>query len=244
MFMMALWRKKHSDPESGEWSSVALRVVNRWTHLAPSEREQVLQQAADFSSDRRWEGLDGLEITSTMQAIVSVHACLLTVKIGLGNLRDVTSVLMVPGPSRTTSRHLVGGSIITESEATVIGQAALHGPVRLSWQQVASESRPGSTTSVVLHEFAHKIDMADGVSDGNPPIRGHGESLEFERILSGVLQTLRSEPDGGPLREYGSTNRSELFAVATEAFFLTPRDLQSQFGDLYEALAGFYLQTP
>ncbi len=244
MHLMPLWASRNAKTQDQEWTSVAGENIEKWRHLSVEERDRIRDQAARFTSSRRWEGLDGLVVTPTMRAVVSVQACLLTVNIGMGNLNDVTSVLIVPGPSRTHTRHAIGGSMITESDATVIGQAALHGPVKLSWNQVAHDLEQDSTTSVVIHEFAHKVDMADGTVDGTPPIRGHDQSLEFEDKLAGVLETLRSGEDGGPLREYGATNRSELFAVATEAFFLSPRQLQARFEELYRALAGFYRQSP
>jgi Mlc titration factor MtfA (ptsG expression regulator) len=97
---------------------------------------------------------------------------------------------------------------------------------------------------VVLHEFAHKVDMADGVADGIPPLTGRRPIAEFDRLAQSVLDQIRSGEPSEPLRDYAATNRSELFAVATEAFFLRPAELRGRFEDLYGSLAGFYRQDP
>jgi MtfA peptidase len=241
---VAIWRKKRSEALGIEWHSVASKTLNRWSHLTDEEVGRAMDHAETFTRGRYWEGLDGLEITPSMRAVISVQACLLATNIGLNVLDDVSTVLLAPGSTYTTTRHVVGGSIVSESEATVIGQAALHGPVRLAWNQVLAETDRRSDTSVVIHEFAHKVDMADGVSDGNPPIRGHERSLVFERVLGDVLDKLREDSGGTSLRSYGATNRAELFAVATEAFFLRPEALMSEFKDLYRVFVDFYMQDP
>ena len=47
-----------------------------------------------------------------------------------------------------------------------------------------------------------------------------------------------------PLRPYGAKNPSEFFAVATEAFFLYPTELQRGEADLYSALCQYFKQDP
>jgi Mlc titration factor MtfA (ptsG expression regulator) len=43
---------------------------------------------------------------------------------------------------------------------------------------------------------------------------------------------------------YGAQNPTEFFAVATEAFFETPRALESKHPELYEALKRYFKQDP
>lgn len=203
-----------------------------------------MEQAAELTLTRRWEGLAGLSVTPQMQGLITAEACLLTVNIGLTAFSDLSTILIEAGARSTTARHSVGGSMVSESEACVIGQAALHGPLRLSWDQVVSDASSNGGTSVVLHEFAHKLDMGDGMVDGTPRIRGHEAAVTFEKALNEVLESLRDGKHGGPLRSYAATNRAELFAVATEAFFLQPTDLKAGFPRLYGVMAGYYRQDP
>ncbi len=46
------------------------------------------------------------------------------------------------------------------------------------------------------------------------------------------------------LSSYAGVNPGEFFAVATEAFFDRPVQLQAARPELYEVLAGFYRQDP
>jgi len=46
------------------------------------------------------------------------------------------------------------------------------------------------------------------------------------------------------LRAYGATNEAEFFAVATEAFFEKPRQLEKHLPELYAELSAYYGQRP
>jgi hypothetical protein len=46
------------------------------------------------------------------------------------------------------------------------------------------------------------------------------------------------------LDSYGSVNRGEFFAVATEYFFDLPVAMRERKPDLYEVLSAFYRQDP
>jgi Mlc titration factor MtfA (ptsG expression regulator) len=46
------------------------------------------------------------------------------------------------------------------------------------------------------------------------------------------------------LDPYGAEAPGEFFAVACEAFFVTPHDLQAEHGELYRLLSAFFRQDP
>ena len=95
---------------------------------------------------------------------------------------------------------------------------------------------------MTYHEFAHKIDMLDGMADGTPPL----PKEQRERWLATVTAAfhyLRENED--PLIDgYGATNEAEFFAVITEVFFDRPVEMRDQKPDLYAALTEFYRQDP
>ncbi|MDH5239017.1 MAG: M90 family metallopeptidase, partial [Acidimicrobiia bacterium] len=151
-------------------------------------------------------------------------------------------------PTVTTTDGLRQGpvaGVYTDHPMAVIGQALPNrGPISLSWDAALVHSRdPGAGRNVVIHEFAHKIDMMDGYSDGIPPLRG-AQLTRWTRTLDGEFAQGGSDPSDEVLSPYAWTNTSEFFAVATEAFFCSPHRLGEAKPDLYAALAGWYLQDP
>lgn len=219
-------------------------VAHRWRHLSDADRALLFDHARELDQTRFWEGLDGLEVDATMRGVIAGHACLLTVGIGMGVLKDVTAIILAPTVATRLTRHSVSGSIVSESEACLLGEALLHGPVRLAWDRVFGEWRTSARTSVVIHEFAHKVDMSTGVVDGTPPIGDRRRMLEFAQVADQTLGDLRAGEIDTPIRPYAATNRSELFAVATEAFFLEPDKLKAELPDLYDQLVTTYRQEP
>jgi Mlc titration factor MtfA (ptsG expression regulator) len=59
-----------------------------------------------------------------------------------------------------------------------------------------------------------------------------------------VYDALRAGADRPPLRDYAATDTAEFFAVATEAFFDAPIELQGNEPELYDVLRGYYEQDP
>jgi len=129
------------------WETAAASAASRFRHLDTSSTARLLDHARELDRTRGWEGLGGLVLTSEMRAEIAVGAALLTVGIGLGALRDVTSILVGPSSTIRRTRHLVGGTLVTESDACVLGEALLHGPLRLAWDRVVADAVPGLTAS-------------------------------------------------------------------------------------------------
>ncbi|MET0158824.1 MAG: M90 family metallopeptidase, partial [Acidimicrobiales bacterium] len=98
--------------------------------------------------------------------------------------------------------------------------------------------------NVVFHEFAHKLDMLDGIVDGTPPLPDQATVDQWVAVCTSEYEALRAGTAGPLLRPYAGTNPAEFFAVATEVFFVQPVELQAEKPDLYAVLSGFYRQDP
>ena len=97
---------------------------------------------------------------------------------------------------------------------------------------------------MVLHEFAHKMDMLDGVVDGTPLLPNQAALDRWVAVCAAEFELLRRGEAGPLLDDYGATDPGEFFAVVTEVFFDRPVDLRDGKPQLYEVLAGFYRQDP
>ena len=86
----------------------------------------------------------------------------------------------------------------------------------------------------MYHEFAHKIDMLDGLVDGTPPLERDEERTRWIEVCTAEYQALRNGTDDGFLDGYAAVNPGEFFAVVTEAFFDLPREMEAAKPDLYE----------
>ena len=132
--------------------------------------------------------------------------------------------------------------------APVLGQAHSLGPVILSWRHAqAGAADADDGENVVLHEFAHKLDMMNGAVDGTPPMDDREQGRAWQRVMTDAYERLGAARRMGvpaPLRPYALTNPAEFFAVATEVFFERPHALYAWDAELYGVLARFYRQDP
>jgi hypothetical protein len=128
------------------------------------------------------------------------------------------------------------------------GESWGHGAVVLSWRHTLEGARgKGRGQNVILHEFAHQLDLEDGVTNGAPLLDDDDAAAEWARVLSGayeelwrdVLRNRRTFIDA-----YGATDPAEFFAVITECFFERPRSMRRRHPDLYAVLQRFYRQNP
>lgn len=229
---------------SPEWLRAAEKTGLALAHLDTEARDRLIDLAWRFDSKWSWEGVGGLDLTPDMRGHVSTLGSLLVLSIDPGLLNDISAIIVGPAAQNRTANFRVSETIVTSDEVGVLGEARLHGPIRLAWDRVLAEKAPGAKRSVVLHEFAHKIDMVDGVAGGTPPIARRADATAFEQVMAETMETVRTVDDPTPLRRYAATNGAELFAVASETFFLNGPELRRRYRSLYEALRQFYRQDP
>jgi Mlc titration factor MtfA (ptsG expression regulator) len=112
---------------------------------------------------------------------------------------------------------------------------------------MADVADPHDGYNVVFHEFAHQLDDESGIADGAPPLPERSMYAEWSRVLGAEYAALGEAAERHRptlLDEYGAESPAEFFAVATEAFFETPRELKAAHRELYEQLSLFYKQDP
>ena len=99
----------------------------------------------------------------------------------------------------------------------------------------------------MIHEFAHVLDMGDGEANGMPPLPDSRARQQWARVMEAEFEHFCGQVDAGRdtlLDPYGAEAPEEFFAVASEAFFVAPRELRGERPALYALLAGYYRQDP
>ena len=244
------WRRARllRRPLDAGWVETLEANFAQWRTLSPEERDQLLAIARVIEAEKAWLGGNGLTVTPAMRRLVSAQAALLLLghpeHCHYGNLHTVVIYpdgyhLPDGGPSPA---GVAGGS------RQVLGHARMGGPIVLSWKHALSGARNGQDgRNLVFHEFAHKLDMLDGVVDGTPPIDCSAAARQWFEVMSREYEALRRAVGKGRatlVDAYGATNVAEFFAVGTEHFFEQPIALRGRHPALYAALANFYGQDP
>lgn len=232
----------------------------------PDDQKRNLQDIARvLVAEKNWEGCGELsrgKLTCEMKLVIAAQAGLLLLGQGLDPLRDdlypnVESVLVYPRAFVSSAPRSVAPvgplAIMTDEGQTNLGEAWQQnahggGPVILSWADAQRGGQdPADGHNVVLHEFAHKLDMLDGSVNGTPLLESRDQLDQWKTVMtSEYIQLSRSAAMGMPtiMNPYGATSPGEFFAVATETFFEKPREMQQHHTMLYDTLKGFYKVDP
>lgn len=229
------------------WEAVAAARLRQWGDLDREERARLGSLIEWMIRTKHWEAARGFALTQDVVVTIAAHASLLVLGLDRHVYRDVRAVVVHPstitqrGPRATTIR-----GVVADGPLKVLGHALdRRGPVVVAWDAVRRDLRtPQRGHSVVLHEFAHKIDAVDGLFDGTPEISDRSQRAEWIRVCTDEYRRLRhrqTEPDP-VLRAYAGQSPSEFFAVATEAFFERSIELEEHKPALYDALRGYYGQ--
>jgi MtfA peptidase len=232
-----------------EWRSILDRQWPLWHRLDADERARLESLTTTFVAAKRWEAANGFEITETIRVLIAAQACLLVLELDDADLelyRGVGTILVHPTTLVLEGQRSTGtAGLVSSDPYAILGQAQFGGPTIVAWDAVVDEARhPGRGQNVVYHEFAHKLDMLDGVIDGTPPLLDPKARARWIEVCSREFTALSRGTGGGLLRDYGAENPGEFFAVATEFFFSKPVAMRTEKPDLYEVLSGFYRQDP
>lgn len=231
-----------------EWAAILERNVPLYARLPEADREELRRHVLVFLAEKRFEGCGGLEVTDEIKLTIAAHACILLLHRKTDYYPGLKSILVYPDAYVAPDVRHVFGDTVLETDDVRLGESWHHGSVVLSWEDVrrgAANAHDGQ--NVAFHEFAHQLDSSGGRGDSTPVLRDPAAfdawagalGRDFDRFQQAV-QYRRPEV----LDEYGATNPAEFFAVATESFFETPRDLKRIYPRLYEALRKFYQQDP
>jgi len=201
-----------------------------------------------FLAQKEFAGAQGFRITDEIAVAVAAQACLPVLHLGLDTYAGFVGIVIHPDEVVARREVTDDSGVVHHYDETLSGEAMEGGPVMLSWRDVegAGESAQWGY-NVVIHEFAHVLDMGDGLADGVPPLPDRASRVAWLNVMQAQYQAFCQHVDQGRdtlLDPYGAESIDEFFAVASEVFFVAPADLLFEHPRLYELLSGYYRQNP
>ena len=178
-----------------------------------------------------------------MRVAIAAQACLPILNLGLDWYDDWVGVIVYPGDFRVRRHDIDAAGVVHEWDDALAGEAMPGGPVVLSWDSAAHARE----MNIVIHEFAHKLDMRNGDADGLPPLHADMDRrvwhAAFRAAFDGFCDALERGRETW-LDPYAAEHPSEFFAVLSEAFFERPQETRRRYPDVYDQLRLFYRQDP
>ncbi len=250
---MFAWSKKRrrakilAKPFPDEWRRVLAKNVALYRFLSEEESAKLHGHLRLFMTEHEWEGCGGQTITDEIKVTISAQACLLTLGRDADEYRMVRAILVYPAAYFAPVEEADEAGIMAVDDEGREGEAWPQGMVVLSWRDARHDARRRDGRNLVLHEFAHQLDMGDGVVNGTPALYDADLFGRWKLVMTREFEALKeraSKNQKGVLDAYGAEDEGEFFAVATEAFFERPVDLRHQHPELYGLFKDYYRQDP
>lgn len=201
-----------------------------------------------FLDRKEFSAAGGLRLRNDIVVAIAAQACLPVLRLGLERYDGFVGIVVHPGAVVARRHTLDEAGVVHEYDEALAGEAMERGPVMLSWQDVrAAGQRGGAAYNVVIHEFAHVLDLADGASNGTPWLPPDLPAAEWAAVMTDEFSRFVARVDADQptvLDPYGSQGEDEFFAVASEAFFVAPGPLKGEHPALYALFARLYRQDP
>lgn len=250
---MLQWLKKwrdglilrHSTVTENEWQE-AFHHLPLLQRLNNKEREKIKRLAIFFLHYKSLEGVGDFQVTAEMRLSIALQACLPILNLGLDWYNGWVSVVIYPGSYSRQSTEIDEFGIVHQGRANLSGESWQRGPVILSWDDILHRGY-NDGRNVIIHEFAHKLDMQNGRANGLPPLHKGMSVQQWAEVFNQAYADLELHLEHHhpiPIDPYAATSPAEFFAVFSELFFEKPAIIREYYPKVYELLVRFYHQDP
>ena len=236
-------------PFPDAWNRILSRNVKHYSRLTEAERAKLRDDLRILVAEKNWEGCGGLTIHDDVKVTIAAQASLLLLGFQDNYFEMVESILVYPDAFVAPDHAEIGEGFELVGESSNEGEAWYRGPVVLSWPDALAGGRCESgRRNLVVHEFAHQLDMENGgESDGTPLLSSRTQYTRWQRVMQTECELLARDCRRGRatlLDCYGATDLGEFFAVATECFVQQPSPMRRRRPKLYQLLSEFFRQDP
>ncbi len=215
-----------------------------------ADRARLRDLVVLFLDTKSIVGAGGHDVTPLQRVVIAIQACVLVLELPdtLDGYADFENVVVYPDefvPGWTWEDE---AGVVHVNDGPLAGEAMPGGPVVLSWPDVeASADFEMAGMNLVIHEFAHKLDMRDGDANGCPPLDPPLDPRAWKAAMSAAYDDFAARVDRGEdtaIDPYAADSPGEFFAVLSEVFFASPATLEREYPDVYRQFAAFYRQDP
>ena len=216
--------------------------------LDADEQKSLRALVGGFLAEKEFSVAGGLQLSDEICVSIAAQGCLPILNLGLDYYRGWVGIVVYPDEFVIPRSVEDEFGVVHEYQELAAGEAWAGGPLLISWRDALMA---GAGYNVVIHEFAHKLDMLSGEANGIPALAGEISRADWQRVLLASYEDFCARVDeeeaGGQetlFDPYAAENPSEFFAVMSEAFFETPDNLRAHYPALYAQFSAFYRQDP
>ena len=212
--------------------------------LTVDEQKRLKILVEEFLASKEFTAAGGLELSDEICISIATQGCLPILNLGLSAYRDWVGIIVYPDEFVVARQVEDENGVIHEYDDVLSGEAWEGGPLIISWHDA---QMAGAGYNVVIHEFAHKLDMLNGEADGMPALHSGLTEAEWIAVFSAAYDNFCQRVDADEetsIDPYASDDPAEFFAVLSETFFELPEAVDREYPAVYELLKRYYRQDP
>jgi len=235
-------------PFPDAWRNILRQNMPYFRKLPADLQLQLKKHIQVFIAEKNFVGCNGVIVSDEMRVTIAAQACLLILNRATDYYPNLRQILIYPGPFIVNKTETDSAGVIHQQRQVLSGESWSQGQVILSWEDtIEGAATDDDGRNVVIHEFAHQLDMESGSANGVPFLNARNRYERWSNVLGKEFDSLREHAENNQhslLNQYGATNPAEFFAVSSEVFFEQPHQLLRESSSLYEELQAFYCVNP
>jgi MtfA peptidase len=241
------WRRKRILSKTNIDAELWRQLVSSASYLrglSANELQHLHEDVRIFLHNKEFSGAHDLEVSDEMMLNIALQACLMTLNIGVERYAGWHGIIIYPDEFVPNHQYVDEAGVIHTDRRPMTGMARSDGPVILSWADTQTAFAQDGV-NVVIHEFAHKLDMQNGDANGFPPLHKDMNSRAWQKNFAAAYSDFCKRVDASEdtaIDPYASENPGEFFAVLSEVFFEMPQIIVEGYPAVYEQMKLFYRQ--
>ncbi|NOQ31895.1 MAG: hypothetical protein GQ570_12300 [Helicobacteraceae bacterium] len=236
-------KKSIEELKHKEFPTDYLKIIEHIPHyklLNDEDKKHLHYLILRFLHFKKFSGVE-VSVTDEMRVSIAFYACFMTLHMKDEYYDRLNEVVIYP-------HHLVVDNIrhFNQHSNLILEGINTGSTIVIAWNDAKRQIYHLSHSNVIVHEFAHELDFADGLFDGMPLLE-NAKYHSFAAVMFRRFELLNSTYQQGRyigkyklIGEYASLNEAEFFAVVSELYFERAKHLQNKFPDIYNALNSFY----
>jgi hypothetical protein len=231
-------------PIAADWYEASGAAL--FAGFQPDDLRRLQSLAEQLLTDKTFTPVADAAPTGADIAAIALRAALPILKLGVSWYHGWHEVVLYPAQFIHEAEDMDAHGVVHQVHHVRSGEAWAGGPLILSLDDLQWSGR-GEGYDVVIHEFAHKLDMGGGKVNGLPPLHGDMKVQDWAAAFEPAYKDFRHRVDIGKDTEidpYAGESPAEFFAVLTEYFFDLPEALIEAYPAVYDQMRRFYRQDP
>lgn len=202
--------------------------------------------AEQLLADKTLTPVSGARLDGAARAAIALQAVLPILNLGYPVYRGWREIILYPGEFVPDREITDAFGIVHRVRQPLSGEAWEGGPLVLSLDDVAVSGQCQGY-NVVIHEFAHKLDMRNGAVNGLPALHSGMSVPVWAAAFNAAYEDFCRRVDADEDTEidpYAGESPAEFFAVLSEYFFEAPDVLSETYPAVYQQMCLYYRQDP